>query len=144
MILVAGVNGVGKTTSIAKLAKLLDHKGKKVVLAAGDTFRAAAVEQLTIWSQRLGCEIVTSRAARPGERRLSRGCARAHRNRGRRVHRRYGRPAPDAAEPDEAAHQDPARDLATRSPTRRTKCCWCSTPRPARTASARRSIFTKR
>lgn len=58
VILVAGVNGVGKTTSIAKLANLLQANGKKVVLAAGDTFRAAAVEQLTLWSQRLGCEIV--------------------------------------------------------------------------------------
>ncbi len=59
VILVAGVNGVGKTTSIAKLANLLKKQGKSVVLAAGDTFRAAAVEQLTLWSQRLGCEIVT-------------------------------------------------------------------------------------
>jgi len=59
VILVAGVNGVGKTTSIAKLAHLLTSNGKSVVLAAGDTFRAAAVEQLTRWSERLGCEIVT-------------------------------------------------------------------------------------
>jgi len=59
VILVSGVNGVGKTTSIAKLASLLQKAGKSVVLAAGDTFRAAAVEQLTMWSQRLGCEIVT-------------------------------------------------------------------------------------
>ncbi|MBI3865063.1 MAG: signal recognition particle-docking protein FtsY [Planctomycetia bacterium] len=59
VILVAGVNGVGKTTSIAKLANLLKKNGKSVALAAGDTFRAAAVEQLTLWSQRLGCEIVT-------------------------------------------------------------------------------------
>lgn len=58
VILVAGVNGVGKTTSIAKIAKLLQNNGKSVVLAAGDTFRAAAVEQLTMWSERLGCEIV--------------------------------------------------------------------------------------
>jgi len=58
VILVCGVNGVGKTTSIAKLAKLLTKSGKKVVLAAGDTFRAAAVEQLTMWAKRLGCEIV--------------------------------------------------------------------------------------
>lgn len=62
VILVAGVNGVGKTTSIAKLANLLTKAGKKVVLAAGDTFRAAAVEQLTLWSQRLGCDIVTKPA----------------------------------------------------------------------------------
>lgn len=62
VILVCGVNGVGKTTSIAKLANLFTKAGKKVVLAAGDTFRAAAVEQLTMWSQRIGCEIVTKEA----------------------------------------------------------------------------------
>lgn len=59
VILVAGVNGAGKTTSIAKLAKFLMSTNKSVVLAAGDTFRAAAVEQLTLWSERLGCDIVT-------------------------------------------------------------------------------------
>lgn len=59
VILVAGVNGAGKTTSIAKLAKFLMSTNKSVVLAAGDTFRAAAVEQLTLWSKRLGCDIVT-------------------------------------------------------------------------------------
>ncbi len=59
VILVCGVNGVGKTTSIAKLANYLQKAGKKVLLAAGDTFRAAAVEQLTLWAGRLGCEIVT-------------------------------------------------------------------------------------
>ena len=56
--MVAGVNGSGKTTSIAKLAKHCQDDGKKVMVAACDTFRAAAVEQLTIWSERLGCEIV--------------------------------------------------------------------------------------
>ena len=59
IIMVCGVNGAGKTTSIAKLAHLLKSEGKSVVLGAGDTFRAAAVEQLTIWSERLGVEIVT-------------------------------------------------------------------------------------
>ncbi len=58
VVLVAGVNGSGKTTSIAKLAKRLKDDGKKVMVAACDTFRAAAVEQLTIWSQRIGCDIV--------------------------------------------------------------------------------------
>jgi fused signal recognition particle receptor len=58
VIMVAGVNGSGKTTSIAKLARRCQEDGKKVLVAACDTFRAAAVEQLTIWSQRLGCEIV--------------------------------------------------------------------------------------
>jgi fused signal recognition particle receptor len=58
VIMVAGVNGSGKTTSIAKLAKLFISHGKQVVLGAGDTFRAAAVEQLTIWAGRLGAEII--------------------------------------------------------------------------------------
>ena len=58
VIMIAGVNGSGKTTSIAKLAKYCKDQGKKVMVAACDTFRAAAVEQLTIWSQRLGVEIV--------------------------------------------------------------------------------------
>lgn len=59
VIMVAGVNGAGKTTSIAKLARWFIDQGKRVVLGAADTFRAAAVEQLTIWAQRLGTEIVT-------------------------------------------------------------------------------------
>jgi fused signal recognition particle receptor len=58
VVMIAGINGSGKTTSIAKLAKRCQEEGKKVMVAACDTFRAAAVEQLTIWSQRLGCEIV--------------------------------------------------------------------------------------
>jgi fused signal recognition particle receptor len=58
VVMIAGVNGSGKTTSIAKLAKRLQDDGKKVMVAACDTFRAAAVEQLTIWSQRIGCDIV--------------------------------------------------------------------------------------
>jgi fused signal recognition particle receptor len=60
VIMVSGVNGAGKTTSIAKLARRFKDEGKKVIVAACDTFRAAAVEQLTIWSERLGCEIVKS------------------------------------------------------------------------------------
>ena len=67
VILVAGVNGTGKTTSVAKLAQLLTQSSKKVILAAADTFRAAAVEQLTIWSERTGVEIVKHQAgADPG------------------------------------------------------------------------------
>ena len=56
--LVAGVNGVGKTTSIAKLAKLYKDQGKRVMICAGDTYRAAAVDQISIWSERVGVEIV--------------------------------------------------------------------------------------
>ena len=58
VILVVGVNGVGKTTSIGKIANRLKRDGKKVVIAAADTFRAAAVEQLEIWANRAGCDIV--------------------------------------------------------------------------------------
>ena len=59
IIMVAGVNGCGKTTTIAKLTYMFQADGKRVVLGAADTFRAAAVEQLTIWAGRLGAEIVT-------------------------------------------------------------------------------------
>ncbi len=58
VILVIGVNGVGKTTTIGKIAKQLVSQGKKVMLVAGDTFRAAAADQLEIWAQRTGAEIV--------------------------------------------------------------------------------------
>ena len=58
VIMVIGVNGVGKTTSIAKLARLYKSQGKSVLLAAGDTFRAAAAEQLTIWADRVGVPVV--------------------------------------------------------------------------------------
>ena len=62
VFLVVGVNGVGKTTSIGKLAGKLKKEGKRVVLAAGDTFRAAAAEQLTLWGERVGVEVVQGRA----------------------------------------------------------------------------------
>ncbi len=58
VILVIGVNGVGKTTSIGKLATFYKSQGKKVLLAAADTFRAAAIDQLDIWAQRSGCDII--------------------------------------------------------------------------------------
>jgi len=63
VILVVGVNGSGKTTTIAKLAHRIQSKGKRVLLGAGDTFRAAAADQLEIWAQRNGAEIVR---AKPG------------------------------------------------------------------------------
>lgn len=61
VLLVAGVNGVGKTTTIAKLAYRYINQGKKVMLCAADTFRAGAIEQLSIWANRLGCEIVVGK-----------------------------------------------------------------------------------
>ena len=61
VILVTGVNGSGKTTTIGKLAKRLEEDGNSVMLAAGDTFRAAAIEQLKIWGERTGCPVVASK-----------------------------------------------------------------------------------
>ncbi len=58
VIMVIGVNGVGKTTSIGKIANLLTKSGKKVILAAADTFRAAAIDQLQIWADRVGVELI--------------------------------------------------------------------------------------
>ena len=60
IIVVAGVNGVGKTTTIGKLGKLFKNEGKKVVFGAADTFRAAAVEQLELWSKKIGADFVKS------------------------------------------------------------------------------------
>jgi fused signal recognition particle receptor len=62
VILVLGVNGSGKTTTIGKLAARFEAAGRRVILGAGDTFRAAAAEQLEIWGKRVGCEVVTGRA----------------------------------------------------------------------------------
>ncbi|HPT89100.1 MAG: signal recognition particle-docking protein FtsY [Acholeplasmataceae bacterium] len=59
VFLFVGVNGTGKTTTIAKIAHKLKSEGKKVLLAAGDTFRAGAIDQLKIWGERVGCEVVT-------------------------------------------------------------------------------------
>lgn len=61
IILVVGVNGVGKTTTIGKLANRLKKDGKRVIMAAGDTFRAAAVEQLEVWGERSGIEVIRQR-----------------------------------------------------------------------------------
>jgi fused signal recognition particle receptor len=61
VILVLGVNGSGKTTTIGKLAARYQAAGKRVILGAGDTFRAAAIEQLQIWGERVGCEVVASK-----------------------------------------------------------------------------------
>ncbi|WP_169544143.1 signal recognition particle-docking protein FtsY [Sneathiella aquimaris] len=61
VVLVVGVNGSGKTTTIGKFAKQYADQGKKVMMAAGDTFRAAAVEQLTIWGERTGAKVITTK-----------------------------------------------------------------------------------
>lgn len=62
VILVVGVNGVGKTTTIGKLGRHFHEKGQKVLMCAGDTFRAAAIEQLEIWAERIGCELIKQKS----------------------------------------------------------------------------------
>lgn len=62
VVMVVGVNGTGKTTSVGKLARLLRNEGEKVVVGAADTFRAAATEQLAIWAERAGAELIRQRA----------------------------------------------------------------------------------
>ena len=67
VVLMVGVNGAGKTTTIGKLATKLKDAGSNCVLAAGDTFRAAAVQQLVVWGERVGCEVVRGKdGADPG------------------------------------------------------------------------------
>lgn len=74
VILVIGINGVGKTTTIGKLAARLKADGKRVMLAAADTFRAAAIDQLQIWADRCGCEIIKhSEGSDPSRSRIRRG-----------------------------------------------------------------------
>ncbi len=67
IVLFVGVNGVGKTTTIGKLAHQYKEQGRKVVLAAGDTFRAGAIEQLEVWGERVGVDVIRHQAGlRPG------------------------------------------------------------------------------
>ena len=64
VVLVIGVNGVGKTTTIGKMAAYLKGEGKQVLLAAADTFRAAAIDQLAVWADRAGCRAGQARGGR--------------------------------------------------------------------------------
>lgn len=120
VVLMVGVNGVGKTTSIGKLATRWNAEGKKVILGAGDTFRAAAVQQLEVWGKRVGAEVVKGKeGARSGRRRLrgdqegpgdGRGCP----------PRRHGGSPSHEGEPDgrdqegEAHHREGVRRRAPR------------------------------
>ncbi len=139
VILVVGVNGSGKTTSIGKLAGYLVGQGNRVVLGAGDTFRAAAVEQLTVWSGRIGCDIVTGPPqADPA--------SVAYQTVDRAVTERY-----DVAILDTAGRlqtqgklmqelQKIRRVVEKRLPGAPTKSCWCSTRQPARTRLAKPKV----
>ena len=138
VVLVVGVNGVGKTTSIGKLANSLRLEGKRVLLCAGDTFRAAAADQLEIWANRARCEIVRQKeGADPGA--VLFDALQAARARGvdvvicdtaGRLHNKANLMA---------SWPSCARSLTGSCRRRRWRSCWCWTPPPARTASSRPS-----
>src|SRR5918912_1466957 len=102
VLLVVGVNGVGKTTSIAKLASYWHSEGKQVMLAAADTFRAAAIDQLKLWGERVGVPVV---AQNPG-------------SGGRPADRRHRRPPAHESQPDGGAEEDPSCPGAPERPAR--------------------------
>ena len=110
VILVIGVNGVGKTTSIGKLAARYVNEGKKVMLSAADTFRAAAADQLEIW---LNVPVRTSFATARAQTRqlLCLTPSRRPSTRQRYYHRGYGRPSAQQGQPDERAGEDRPRYL---------------------------------
>jgi len=106
--LVVGVNGAGKTTTVAKIAARLQGQGRTVLLGASDTFRAGAIEQLRLWADRLGCDLVSSApGSGPGVGCLRRRGGRPGARRGRGRHRHRRAPA-YAAKPDGGAQEDRA------------------------------------
>jgi fused signal recognition particle receptor len=130
VVLVVGVNGTGKTTAIGRLAYAYMQEGKKVVAAAGDTFRAAAIEQIQSWGERVGFEVIAQ-----------------------------GQGADPAAVAFDAISAAQARradvvliDTAGRLQNKqhlmaeltKTRCCWCSMPPPGRTGSRRRRPSRRR
>ena len=115
VVLVVGVNGTGKTTTIGKLAHVLSSMGLKVVLAAGDTYRAAAVEQLTTWAERSGVEIVRAETGQDAGRRDLRRDRRGRGARRRRRPRRHRRAPAHPHRPDGGARQGQPRDHARSS-----------------------------
>lgn len=144
VVLIIGVNGVGKTTSIGKLANRYKKQGKRVLLCAADTFRAAAADQLEIWADRAGVEIVRSReGADPGAVLFDSLQAAKARNvdvvfcdtAGRRTNKAN----PDAGAGKAAQDHRPRN--AGRPPRRR---CSCSTRPRGRTACSRRRCSARR
>ena len=129
VVLMVGVNGVGKTTTIGKLATRYSGAGKKVLLAAGDTFRAAAVQQLEVWGKRVGAEVVRGKeGADPGAVAFD-ATTRAR----EAAEPTCSSSTPRAACTPRCRSWTKSRRSARRSPRRwtalRTRRCWCSTPR---------------
>ena len=133
VVMIAGVNGSGKTTSIAKLANRLKNDGKKVLVAACDTFRAAAVEQLAVWCERIGVDITKQQQGSDPAAVAHDACEKA-KARGfdvlivdtaGRLHTQT-----HLMRELEKIHRVVAR---SRFRARRTRCCWCWTPATGRT-----------
>ena len=134
--LIIGVNGVGKTTSIGKLAHRLKNEGKKVLLCAGDTFRAAAADQLEIWAERAGVDIVRqNEGADPGAVLFDSLAAAKARNTDVVLCDTAGRLHNKDNLMKELAKLRKIIDREAPTPPRRR--CWCWTPPPARMASFR-------
>ena len=143
VILVAGVNGSGKTTTIGKLAAKYRAEGRKVMLAAGDTFRAAAIDQLKIWGERTGAEVI-AREAGADAAGLVFDAVRAAKERGVDVLLidTAGR-LQNRSELMDELRQGRARDEKGRRRPHRTRCCSCST-RPSARTRCRRWRFSAR
>ena len=136
VILFIGVNGVGKTTSIGKLGYQLKKEGKRVLFCAGDTFRAAAADQLEIWAQRAGCEIIRQHeGADPGAVLFDALQAAKARNVDVVLCDTAGRLHNKANLMAELSKLSKIIDRECPGAARRP--CWCWTPPPARTASSR-------
>lgn len=99
VILVIGVNGVGKTTTIGKISARLADEGKKVVIAAADTFRAAAIDQLEVWCERSGAELIKQSEGSDPAAVVFDAAAAARKRRARRADRRYRRASAQQKEP---------------------------------------------
>ena len=137
VILVVGVNGSGKTTTIGKLGAIASREGFSVALAACDTFRAAAIEQLAVWADRIGARLISRPAGADAAGLAFDALQAARAGRHRRPHRRHRGPAAEQGQPDGRAREDRPGAEEDRSRGSRTRPFWCSMPRPARTPSRR-------
>ena len=124
VILVVGVNGTGKTTTIGKLAQVFRSQGKTVLLCAADTFRAAAIEQLEIWGQRTGTEVIKTKPGGDPAAVLFDALQAATARKTRLRHRRHRRPPAHQNQPDGGTGEDAAHRAAHHPRARRTKRCW--------------------
>ena len=128
VIMVIGVNGVGKTTSIGKLANLYKNQGKSVLIAAADTFRAAAIEQLEVWADRADVQIIKQQEGSDPAAVIF-DAVNAAKARGI-----------DVLLCDTAGRLHNKKNL----PTQARKCCWCLTPQRVKTRCSRRNNSKKR